>query len=184
MTLPAPFTDVERHQVEWTSYLTPQALIDLVASRSYCITSPAEVRTRTLDQVRELLATHPALANTTGLALPYVTVCIRATLTLTLVSRAEPAPQRVVQVVPVSVVEIVGRPGDVPVRAGSAGAAGRFSHGARHHVHPGVGARRGHRCRSSSTGRAACSMSATRRPSSRVRSGTSRPDSGWSSPTS
>jgi SAM-dependent methyltransferase len=80
VTLPAPFTDVERHQVEWTSYLTPQALIDLVASRSYCITSPTEVRTRTLAKVRELLATHPALVNTTGLALPYVTVGIRATL--------------------------------------------------------------------------------------------------------
>ena len=66
--------------MEWTSYLTPQALIDLVASRSYCITSPADVRTRTLDEVRELLATHPALANANGLALPYVTVCIRATL--------------------------------------------------------------------------------------------------------
>ena len=55
-------------------------MIDLVASRSYCITSPAEVRTQTLDQVRELLATHPALANSSGLAMPYVTVCIRATL--------------------------------------------------------------------------------------------------------
>jgi SAM-dependent methyltransferase len=79
VTLPAPFNEPQRHQVEWTNYLTPQALIDLVASRSYCITSPAEVRTRTLDQVRELLATHPALANSAGLALPYVTVCIRAT---------------------------------------------------------------------------------------------------------
>ena len=80
VTLPEPFTDLARHQVEWTSYLTPQALIDLVASRSYCITSPAEVRTRTLDRVRELLSTHPALANSNGLALPYVTVCTRATL--------------------------------------------------------------------------------------------------------
>ncbi|CAN3127600.1 class I SAM-dependent methyltransferase [Mycobacterium sp. smrl_JER01] len=80
VTLPEPFAGVERHQVEWTSYLTPQALIDLVASRSYCITSPEQVRVRTLDRVRELLATHPALANGTGLALPYVTVCIRATL--------------------------------------------------------------------------------------------------------
>ena len=80
VTLPAPFNAPQRHQVEWTNYLTPQALIDLVASRSYCITSPTEVRTRTLDQVRELLATHPALANSAGLALPYVTVCIRATL--------------------------------------------------------------------------------------------------------
>lgn len=74
------FTDVRTHQVEWTSYLTPQALIDLVASRSYCITSPAEVRSRVLDQVRELLATHPALVNSSGLALPYVTHCIRATV--------------------------------------------------------------------------------------------------------
>jgi SAM-dependent methyltransferase len=80
VTLSTAFTAVERHQVEWTNYLTPQALIDLVASRSYCITSPTEIRTRTLDQVRGLLATHPALANSTGLALPYVTVCIRATL--------------------------------------------------------------------------------------------------------
>jgi SAM-dependent methyltransferase len=80
VTFPAPFGAAERHQVEWTNYVTPQALIDLVASRSYCITSPTEVRTRTLEQVRELLATHPSLAHATGLALPYVTVCIRATL--------------------------------------------------------------------------------------------------------
>ena len=78
--LPARFTDVATHQVEWTNYITPQALIDYVASRSYCITSPAEVRTRTLDEVRELLATHPALTNAEGIALPYVTVCVRATL--------------------------------------------------------------------------------------------------------
>jgi SAM-dependent methyltransferase len=78
--LTASFSEPERHHVEWTSYLTPQALIDLVASRSYCITSPTEVRSRTLDRVRELLATHPALANSAGLALPYVTVCIRAAL--------------------------------------------------------------------------------------------------------
>lgn len=78
--LPEPFTDLAQHRVEWTSYLTPQALIDLVASRSYCITSPTEVRYRTLDEVRQLLATHPALANATGLALPYITMCTRATL--------------------------------------------------------------------------------------------------------
>jgi SAM-dependent methyltransferase len=80
VSLPAPFDDVERQQFEWTSYLTPRALIDLVASRSYCITSPAAVRSKTLERVRELLATHPALANATGLALPYVTVGVRATL--------------------------------------------------------------------------------------------------------
>jgi SAM-dependent methyltransferase len=80
VTLPAPFVELERQQFEWTSYLTPQALIDLVASRSYCITSPAAVRSKTLDEVRGLLATHPALAHASGLALPYITVGVRATL--------------------------------------------------------------------------------------------------------
>jgi SAM-dependent methyltransferase len=79
VALPAPFSDIEHHEFEWTSYLTPQALIDLVASRSYCITSPAEVRNKTLGQVRELLSTHPALAHSSGLALPYVTVSVSAT---------------------------------------------------------------------------------------------------------
>ncbi|HEX7825804.1 MAG TPA: class I SAM-dependent methyltransferase, partial [Mycobacterium sp.] len=74
------FTDIETHRFEWTSYLTPQALLDLVASRSYCITSPADVRRKVLGEVRELLNTHPALASSTGLALPYVTHCVRATL--------------------------------------------------------------------------------------------------------
>jgi SAM-dependent methyltransferase len=78
--LPEPFTDIATHQVEWTNYITREALIDYVASRSYCITSPAEVRTRTLDEVRELLVSHPSLVNATGLAMPYITVCVRATL--------------------------------------------------------------------------------------------------------
>lgn len=80
IVVPEPFTDVQTHKVEWTNYITPQALIDYVASRSYCITSPADVRTRTLDDVRHLLATHPALAGSQGIALPYVTVCARAML--------------------------------------------------------------------------------------------------------
>lgn len=80
VTLADPFGPLERTHVEWTSYLTPQALIDLVASRSYCITSPAAVRSRTLEKVRDLLMTHPALANSSGLALPYITVGIRADL--------------------------------------------------------------------------------------------------------
>lgn len=78
--LPAPFVDVATHRVEWTNYITPQALIDYVNSRSYCITSPADARTRTLDEVRTLLATHPALTGARGIALPYITVCGRAVL--------------------------------------------------------------------------------------------------------
>ena len=80
VVLPRPFTDVQTHRVEWTNYITPQALIDYVASRSYCITSPAEARTRTLDEVRTMLATHPSLAGAEGIALPYVTACARAML--------------------------------------------------------------------------------------------------------
>lgn len=80
VVLPEPFTDVRTHQVEWTNYITPQALIDYVASRSYCITSPAEARARTLDEVRHLLATHPSLTGAEGIALPYITVCARAML--------------------------------------------------------------------------------------------------------
>ena len=80
VVLPEPFVDVATHRVEWTNYITPQALIDYVSSRSYCITSPADARTRTLDDVRELLATHPSLANATGIAMPYITVCVRANL--------------------------------------------------------------------------------------------------------
>lgn len=80
LSLPPPFADLDRFHVEWTNYLTPQAVVDLVASRSYCITSPTDVRTKVLDQVRELLATHPALAQAPGVALPYITVCVRATL--------------------------------------------------------------------------------------------------------
>ena len=80
VVLPPPFTDARTHRVEWTNYITPQALIDYVASRSYCITSPAAARARTLDEVRNLLATHPSLAGSKGIALPYTTVCARAML--------------------------------------------------------------------------------------------------------
>ncbi|BBY54880.1 methyltransferase domain-containing protein [Mycobacterium koreense] len=80
VALSAPFGPIETHRVEWTNYLTPQALLDLVASRSYCITSPSAARAKTLDRVRQLLATHPTLAGATGLALPYITVGMRATL--------------------------------------------------------------------------------------------------------
>ena len=80
VVLPEQFTEVATHEVEWTNYITPQALIDYVASRSYCITSPADVRARTLQDVRALLTSHPALANSEGIALPYVSRCVRAVL--------------------------------------------------------------------------------------------------------
>lgn len=39
-----PFGPVERHDVTWTHYLSPDRLLDLVASRSYVITLPARAR--------------------------------------------------------------------------------------------------------------------------------------------
>ncbi len=59
VSLPEPFTDVARRHVGVDDVIYAQALIDLVASRSSASPPPAEVRTRTLDQVRELLATIP-----------------------------------------------------------------------------------------------------------------------------
>ena len=81
VTLPAPFAGIERQQFEWTRDLTPQALIDLVASRSYFITSPAAVRSKTLDQVRELLHRSGARQHLRPCAAD-ITVGVRATLGL------------------------------------------------------------------------------------------------------
>ncbi len=75
-----PFGAVERFDVEWTHHLTPGAVIDLVASRSYVITLPADERAAVLADVRALLDTHPDLAGRPRIALPYVTRCSRATL--------------------------------------------------------------------------------------------------------
>jgi hypothetical protein len=72
-----PFGPVERFDVEWTHRLTPDSLLDLVASRSYVITLPPDEREALLDRVRDLLGTHPRLAGREDIALPYVTRCSR-----------------------------------------------------------------------------------------------------------
>jgi hypothetical protein len=71
---------VERLDVEWVHHLTPGALVDMVASRSYIITMPASARAALLDVVRHLISTHPALAGAEEITLPYVTRCSRAQL--------------------------------------------------------------------------------------------------------
>ncbi|MBO0773162.1 MAG: class I SAM-dependent methyltransferase [Actinobacteria bacterium] len=73
-----PFGPPERFTVRWVNQLTPDALLDMVASRSYVITLPPQARTALLGQVRRLLATHPDLAGATGIPLPYLTRCTRA----------------------------------------------------------------------------------------------------------
>lgn len=73
-----PFGPIESFEVEWEQHLTPAALIDLAASRSYVITLPDDQREVLLAGVQHLINNHPALAGATEIALPYVTHCYRA----------------------------------------------------------------------------------------------------------
>ncbi len=75
-----PFGPLERLDVAWVHRLSPAALLDMVASRSYIITMPAAGRAAVLDAVRGLLGSHPALAGAGEIELPYVTRCYRAGL--------------------------------------------------------------------------------------------------------
>jgi SAM-dependent methyltransferase len=68
----------ERLEVGWAHELTPDSLLDMVASRSYVITLPPAGRAALLGRVHELLATHPRLAGRDRITLPYVTRCFRA----------------------------------------------------------------------------------------------------------
>jgi SAM-dependent methyltransferase len=74
-----PFGPVERFDVDWVHHLTPEAMIDWVASRSYVITLPEAQRQSVLRQVRRLLADHPALGRD-EIAIRMVTRCTRADL--------------------------------------------------------------------------------------------------------
>ncbi len=75
----APFGPIERHDVEWVNPVTLDTLLELVRSRSYIITLPAEERASVLTEVRELVARGPELAGRPTIDLPYVTRCSRAT---------------------------------------------------------------------------------------------------------
>jgi SAM-dependent methyltransferase len=76
----APFGPVEVREFPWTHRIGPGQLLDLVASRSYVILLPPDERAAVLGQVRQLMATHPALVGRTEFELPYVTQCARARL--------------------------------------------------------------------------------------------------------
>jgi SAM-dependent methyltransferase len=79
-SITAPFGPVEQHTVEWHYHLTREQLFDLVTSRSYAITLPADDRSALVAQVRTLLDSHPALAGATEIEMPYLTRCFRARL--------------------------------------------------------------------------------------------------------
>jgi SAM-dependent methyltransferase len=75
-----PFGTTEALEVEWSQHLTPDAVLDLVASRSHVITLPAAERSGVLAEVRELLASYPSLVGRDDIVMPYVARCWRATL--------------------------------------------------------------------------------------------------------
>jgi SAM-dependent methyltransferase len=79
-TIGPPFGPVETREFGWTHRIGPDTLLDLVASRSYVILLPPDERAALLAQVRQLMATHPALVGRTEFDMPYVTQCARAEL--------------------------------------------------------------------------------------------------------
>ena len=73
-----PFGPVERYDLPWRQSTTPEALIDLLASRSYVIVLSEAERTALLAKVRHFLATDPSTAGQATISVPYVTRCSRA----------------------------------------------------------------------------------------------------------
>ncbi len=77
-----PFAPPERRDFEWAHLTSPDAIVDLVASRSYVITLPAEARSALLAAVRELIDTHPDLRGAAEISLPYIAESHRTDLAL------------------------------------------------------------------------------------------------------
>ena len=75
-----PFGPVKRHDVRWTDPVTAEALIDLVASRSYFIVRQPAEQAVVLAEVRRLIAREPGFADGGRVGMPYVTRCSRADL--------------------------------------------------------------------------------------------------------
>lgn len=76
----APFGPVDRFDLEWRQWTTPEALIELLASRSYVIVLSEAERAALFAKVRRFLATDPSTAGSAEISVPYVTRCSRARL--------------------------------------------------------------------------------------------------------
>jgi SAM-dependent methyltransferase len=72
-----PFGPVEHRRVRWEHRISPDSLLDLVASRSYVIVLPAAERAELLAAVADVLDTHPALRGAERVRVPYLTRCSR-----------------------------------------------------------------------------------------------------------
>lgn len=75
-----PFNSVERRDLHWTNPVTTEALIDLVASRSYFIVRQPAEQAAVLAEVRQSIAREPGFADGGRVGMPYVTRCSRADL--------------------------------------------------------------------------------------------------------
>jgi SAM-dependent methyltransferase len=74
-----PFGPLEEHEIAWTDSVTPQAVLDLVASRSSVSTMEPSRRQALLGRVRDLVARHPDTARRERFPMPYVALCFRTT---------------------------------------------------------------------------------------------------------
>ncbi len=68
----------ERGEFAHGQSLSPQELVDLVASRSYVIAMDEPERARLLERVRRVTREHPGLAGRETFRLPYTTIVLRA----------------------------------------------------------------------------------------------------------
>lgn len=75
----APFSRAEHATWHWARPMSPEEIVGLAASRSPVITLPDDARSRLLDSIRQVLATHPDLAGREQIEMPYVTQAWRIT---------------------------------------------------------------------------------------------------------
>jgi SAM-dependent methyltransferase len=73
----AGFAALESTRIPWSTRLTPAAVVELVASRSWAITMPRRRREAMFADIRHLLATHPDTAGRDVVELPYIARCYR-----------------------------------------------------------------------------------------------------------
>lgn len=74
----SPFDGGAVRQFPWSQELAPEALVDLMATRSRIQVLDQTDRDAVLARVRELARTHPELRGRSVIEVPYVTSCFRA----------------------------------------------------------------------------------------------------------
>lgn len=72
------FDETEVAEFRWLQHLATADLRTLAGTRSYLLTLPPDQREQLLQRVDDLVVTHPDLAGTQEIAMPYVTTAYRA----------------------------------------------------------------------------------------------------------